>query len=127
MNKKTTLTSNKKSPLQKKEEKKRLRPKISIPAIYESCKNGSSLHDIEKQFGISKHSASVYIERLLRKGREITIDLYVQPEKQSEIEETFLFLQTSSIKRVKESLQDRATEEEIRMVRGYMQGKQSTE
>ena len=121
------FTSNKKSPLQKKEERKRLRPKISLADIYNVCKKNVSLSDIANKFGISPISTATYIERLLRKGYEVNIDLYVQPQKRMEIEETFLFLQTSSIKRVKESLQDRATEEEIRMVRGYMQGRQSTE
>ena len=118
---------NKKSPLQKKEEKKRLRPKISLTDIYNLCKKNVSLSDIANKFGISPISTAIYIERLLRKEYEINIDLYVQPEKRSEIEDTFLALQTSSIKRVKESLQDMVTEEEIRIVRGYMQGKQRTE
>lgn len=117
----------KKSPLQKKEERKRLRPKISLTDIYNLCKRNVSLSDIAKKLGISPVSTATYIERLLRKGYEVNIDLYVQSEKRSEIEETFLTLQTSSIKRIKESLQDRATEEEIRIVRGYMQGKQRTE
>jgi predicted DNA-binding protein YlxM (UPF0122 family) len=118
---------NKKSPLQKKEERKRLRPKISLADIYTLCKRNVSLSDIANKFGISPISTATYIERLLRKGYEVNIDLYVQSAKRNEIEETFLTLQTPSIKRIKESLQDRATEEEIRIVRGYMQGKQRTE
>ena len=117
----------KKSPLQKKEEKKRLRSKIPLTDIYESCKKDTSLHGIAKQFGISTHSAATYIERLLRKGYEVNIDLYVTSEKRSEIEEAFLALHASSIKKIKENLQSRVTEDEIRIVRGYMQGKQGIE
>lgn len=127
MKKISKFTSNKKSPLQKKEERKRLRPKISLADIYNLCKRNISLSDIAKKIGISPISTATYIERLLRKGYEVNIDFFVQPEKRSEIEEVFLTLQTSSIKRVKESLQDRSTEEEIRIVRGYMQGKLRTE
>ena len=127
MKKKLAFSNNKKIPHQKKEEKKRLKPKISLTDIYESCKKDTSLNGIAKQFGISTHSAAIYIERLLRKGYDINIDLYVQPEKRSETEDAFLSLQTSSIKRAAENLRGRATEEEIRIVRGYLQGKLRTE
>lgn len=127
MKNKSKFTSNNKSPLQKKEEKQRSRPKISLTDIYESCKKDTSLNGIAKQFGITTVSAAIYIERLFRKGYEINIDLYVQQGKRSEIEELFLTLQTSSIKRIAENLRGRATEEEIRIVRGYLQGKQITE
>ena len=127
MKNKLKLTSRKKSPLQKKEEKKRSRPKISLTDIYKSCKKETSLNNITKQFGISTHSAAIYIERLLRKGYDINIDLYIHHEKRIDIEEAFLALQTSSIKRVAENLQGKATEEEIRIVRGYLQGKQVSE
>ena len=118
---------NKKSPLQKKEEKKRSRPKISLTDIYESCKKDTSLNGIAKQFCISTHSAAIYIERLFRKGYDVNIDLYVQQEKRNEIKEAFLTLQTSSIRRIAENLRGKATEEEIRIVRGYLQGKQVSE
>jgi hypothetical protein len=115
---------NKRSPLKKKEEKKRSRPKIPLTDMYESCKRDTSLNHIAKQFSISTHSAAIYIERLLRKGYDINIDRYVPREKRIDIEEAFLALQTSSIKRIAENLGSRVTEEEIRIVRGYLQGKQ---
>ena len=114
---------NKKSPLQKKEEKKQSQPKISLTDIYESCKKKTSLNGIAEQFGISTHSAAIYIERLFRKGYDINIDQYVRQEKRIEIEEAFLSLQTSSIKRIAENLGSRVKEKEIRIVRGYLQRK----
>lgn len=127
MKNKLKLRSSKKSPLQKKEEKKRSRPKISLTDIYESCKKKSSLNGVAKRFGISKYSAAIYIERLFRKGYDINIDLYIHQEKRIEIEEAFLTLQTSSIKKILGNLGNRVKEEEIRIVRGYLQGKQITE
>ena len=73
MKKISKFTSNKKSPLQKKEERKRLRPKISLADIYNLCKRNISLSDIAKKIGISPISTATYIERLLRKGYEVNI------------------------------------------------------
>lgn len=121
------VTDHTKGPLQKKEDKRKSRQKVSANDVYKLCEKEKSLNEIAQQLGLSTVSVSIYIERLLRKGYTINIDSYIQPEKKRDIEEMLLTLQTSSIKRVAENLHDRATVEEIRIIRGYLQGKQCAE
>ena len=114
----------KQSPLQKKLQKRKSQKRVTKDDVYSLCEKGYSLNEIAVQLEISPRAAATYIERLLRKRYAIGIDRYVPPEKRSEIEEQFLTLQTASIKHIKESMQGNATEEEIRIVRGYLQGLQ---
>ncbi len=111
------------NPLQRKQEKQRSQKKISPDVLYEVCTKGYTLVEVAAELEISMHSAAVYIERLLRKGRTFDISILVSKEKTGEIEEQFMTLQTASIRRIAESLQNRVSEEEIRIVRGYLQGK----
>jgi biotin operon repressor len=115
------------SPLQKKLLKKASQPKVSVRDVLILCKRGISLHEIAQQLKITSVSAAKYIERLLRKGYEIKIDTYIKPEKRSLVQDALLSLQTSSINRVSEFLGGKATEEEIRIVRGFLQGKEISE
>jgi len=110
------------SPLQKKLQKRKSQRKVKKDEIFPLCESGFSLEEIALRLDISPLSAATYIERLLRKGYAINIDTYVAPERQREIEEQFLTLQTASIKRIREALQEKVAEEEIRIVRGYLQG-----
>ena len=95
--------------------------------MYPLCEQGLSLEDIARHFDISPLAAATYIERFLRKGYSINIDTYVLPEKRREIEEQFLTLRTASITRIREAMKGYATEEEIRIVRGRLQGIQQSE
>jgi len=115
------------SPLQKKLLKKASQPKVSARDVLLLCKRGLSLQGIAQRLAITPLSAAIYIERLLRKRHDIRIDTFVEPEKRGAIEEALLSLQTSSVKRIVAFLGGKASEEEIRIVRGFLQGKDFSE
>ncbi len=115
------VIASKMNPLQKK---KALQKKVSPKQVLKLCEEKLSLEKIASQLGISKLSVATLIERAIRKGGNININFYVPSHIQNEIEEAFFILQTSNIKRISEHLKERATIEEIRIVRGYLQYKQ---
>ena len=127
MKKENSQTPKKLSPRQKKQQKRSSQRRIHKDEILSLCEKGVSLNEIAQRLNITTLSAATYIERLLRKGYAIPVDRYITPEKRNDIEEHFLNRQTASIKRVAESLKGNATEEEIRIVRGYIQGKMRSE
>ncbi len=120
----TEYTGNLKSPLQKKEEKRKMRKKITAEEILELCKKNLTINDMAKNLDLTTVSVATHIERILRKKYDIDINNFVTPEIRSEIEEAFLSLKTSSIKRIAENLQGKASVEQIRIVRGYLTGKE---
>lgn len=127
MTKEISPAPKKLSPLQKKQQKRRSQRKIHKDEIIQLCEKGLPIVEIAQRLNITTLSAVIYIERLLRKGYALPVDRYISSEKRCDIEEQFLSLHTASIKRVAECLKGRATEEEIRIVRGYLQGKMRSE
>ncbi len=81
------------------------------------------LDDFAAHAGVSISAAAVFIERALRGNADIDITRFVPNERRSLIEEQFMTLQSSSIARVARALEGRAAEAEIRIVRGWLQGK----
>lgn len=116
-----------KNPLQRKVEKQAQQKKVSPDVVLKLCREKFSLDETASRLGVSTVSVAIYIERLLRKGDEIDVNCYVSPPKQTDIEEAFLTLRTSSVDRVATYLKGSATVEEIRIVRGYLQYKYNSE
>src|SRR4030042_89792 len=111
------------NPLQKKLANRKAQKKISIDNLRAACIGSNSLEELADKLDVSCHRVAVYLERYLRKGEKLDISLLVPKEKQGEIEEQFTTLQTASIPRVLEQMHGRVTKGEIRIVRGYLQGR----
>jgi hypothetical protein len=111
------------NPLQKKLLKKKLRKKIDPDDLVTLCIQESSLHGIAQHFSIPESTLAIHLERMLRKGIDLPIAKFISAGLINEIEEAFTIVQTADITRIHRYLQTKATQEQIRIVRGYVQNK----
>lgn len=113
----SSLSNSKKlNPLELKKQNIRITGKD----VMEACKEGNNLEQIAERFNVSRVSAGKLIERLLKKGEDITIGQFISSERESEIEDAINMIQSSSIKKLVEYFKGKIPEEEIRLVRGSM-------
>lgn len=98
---------------------------VRIPSseVLQVCKEGYDLDQIAEHFSVSRLSAGILVERLLKKGESISINQFINQKRVSQIEEILNSVRTSSIKKILEHCSDDILEEEIRLVRGAMIGR----
>lgn len=97
--------------------------KISGKDVLVACKEGDNLDDIAERFNVSRLSAGKLVERLLKKGEDISLSQFISHSRESKIEDALKFINSSSLKKIVEYFKGEVPEEEIRLVRGAMIGK----
>lgn len=104
-------------------QRKKLKKIVAKQDVLELCYEHKSLSEIADKLDISLLVAATHIERILRKHQDIPVTQFLLSERVNEIEEVFLLLQTASVKRVLEYMKWKVSEEEVRVVRGWLRGK----
>lgn len=117
------ITAKKINPLQKKLDNRKKSSLITPDMVKKLCKDKLSIDSMAATLKVSPLVIAVHVGRLLKKGENIDINLFVSPQKRTDIKEAFYKLNTTSIKRVVNELQGSVTEENVRIVRGYLQGR----
>jgi ATP-dependent DNA helicase RecQ len=88
---------------------------------YELYQQGLSLEAIAQTRALASSTIRSHIEKLILAGKNIDMQRFVTPEKQTLIQKTFLELKTSSLTPVVEKLQGAASYDEAALVRAVMQ------
>lgn len=103
----------------------RKKSSVRIPSneVLQICKDGYNLDQIADHFSVSRLSAGILVERLLKKGEPISLNQFLSTERISSIEEILTKIRTSSIKKIVKYCDEDILEEEIRLVRGAMIGR----
>ena len=102
------------SPLDKK------RKGETIEKTYELCTKGHSIRDMAKLRNLSPTTIVLHLEKLIQNGRNIDIDLFVDPLKRQKIEEQFLKQRQWNLHPIIEHLSGTVSYDEARLVRAHM-------
>jgi ATP-dependent DNA helicase RecQ len=96
-------------------------PSETFEKTYELYQQGLSLEAIAQTRALASSTIRSHIEKLILVGKNIDMQRFVTPEKQTLIQKTFLELKTSSLTPVVEKLQGAASYDEAALVRAVMQ------
>ena len=96
-------------------------PKTStVQMTLELYKQHLTMHEIAKKRGLALSTISSHLEKLILDGEDISVDSFVDSEKQQRIMQTLKELGMQALSPVKEKLGDKYSYEEIRLVRAKM-------
>lgn len=95
----------------------------TVEETYELFKKGISLDDIARLRNLSLSTVTSHLERLIRDGKDLDIDLLVDPVKRKEIEEFFLSVDQWALNPVIEHFNGAVSYEEARLVRAWVFGR----
>ncbi len=116
------------NPLEQKKKRLETSKKISEDDIVNMLDDGMNIEDIAAEFSLSLATIGQYLERGLKKKRIIVdLDLLMESERRSELEQRLLSINTSSIKKIRELLHGEFEEWEIRVIRGVLLSRISNE
>ncbi|MDR4509693.1 MAG: DNA helicase RecQ [Candidatus Brocadiaceae bacterium] len=87
----------------------------------ELCRQNLSIEEIAKKRGLAPSTIVTHLEKLMLEGEDISVDRFINQEKQQHIHAAFHKLGLTALTPVKELLGDDFSYEEIRLVRAKMQ------
>ena len=85
--------------------------------LYKQC---LTMHEIAQKRGLALSTISSHLEKLILDGEDVSVDSFVEPEKQQHIKKTLKELGMQAMSPVKEKLGVKYSYEEIRLVRAKM-------
>lgn len=100
--------------------KSKIKSGETVEDTYRLVKNGLSLEEAARQRNLAQSTISGHIEKLIKNGRDIDIDRFVEPAKRKKIEALFLASQLAALGPVVENGNGEITYEEARIVRAWM-------
>lgn len=79
-----------------------------------------TIPEIAKARGLAVSTISLHLEKLLILGEKIDLDVHIPPDRQTEIEDAFLSLQTSLLTPVYRKFKGKIPYEELQLIRGFL-------
>jgi ATP-dependent DNA helicase RecQ len=95
----------------------------TLEVTYKLLKDGLSIKEIAQKRNITAATVIAHLEGILEKGYSINIEDHIAPEKRKMIEEAFARLKTRRLTPVIEYLGGKATYDEAKIVRGWLNRK----
>jgi ATP-dependent DNA helicase RecQ len=92
----------------------------TVEETYQLFKGGMSLENIARLRSLSPSTIASHLEQLIKGGRDIDINLLIEPAKQKEIEKVFLSTRQWGLNPVIEHFNNAVSYEEARLVRAWM-------
>mgnify|MGYP005640277979 FL=1 len=97
----------------------------TIEKTYELSREGLSIKEIAKTRNLATSTVTGHLESLIKDGRDVAIDRLIDPVKRNTIEEMFLTLKTWHTAPIVENSNGTISYDDAKLVRAYVQQKQS--
>ncbi|KHE93244.1 MAG: DNA helicase RecQ [Candidatus Scalindua brodae] len=97
----------------------------TIEKTYELFREGLSIKEIAKARNLAASTITGHLESLIKDGRDIEIDLLIDPARRNAIEEMFVALKTWNTGPIVEHSKGTVSYDDAKLVRAYVQQKKS--